>query len=168
MTPSNANSTGKTFLAIDMDAKLRRDVERYLKMDGARSVHTTDLPQHGIDILQSAGSQVDCIICALDLSPYTGIKVLKALRSGKYGDSPYLRGIQFIMLTAHREMDLLAAVKKLDVSGFIVKPIDFRSFLSRVHGALAHPIELRPSEHYAKVDIKKAMQLTVLLQNKTR
>lgn len=166
MQPSHTGLKGKAFLAIDMDEKLLNGVQRYLVADGARSVFTTEFPQHAIDILQTVNPPVDCIICAEDLAPFTGIELLKSFRCGKYGEAPHVRGVKFILLTAHRELALVEAGKALDVDGYIVKPIQFASFITHVHQALAHTRELKPHEDYLKVDISDAVLLPIASKKK--
>jgi DNA-binding NarL/FixJ family response regulator len=162
------NLAAKTFLVLDRDEELRNGVERYLKMDGARSVQTTDNVTHGLEVLRSTATPVDCVISSEDLSPSTGVELLQGLRSGEYGNTPYMRGKKFVMLTAHREADLIVTVKKLDIDGFIVKPIDFDSFSHHIHLALVHTFELKPASHYSNVNISKAMRLPVLLKDRIR
>jgi DNA-binding NarL/FixJ family response regulator len=156
---------GKTFLVIDTDEKHLREVSRFLKHDGAELVHVASALAFGLDILRTARPGIDCIICAEDLSPATGIELLKGLRTGRFGDSPHMRGVKFLMVTAHREAALVIAGKQLDVDGFLLKPIDANSFRRHLHQALAHDAVLQPPEHYLAVDIRKAVRLPVLLRD---
>ena len=151
------------FLVIDSDPRLLRAVERYLKMNGARAVHTADTILAGRNILLDDLRNVDCILCAEDLSPMTGVEFLKDLRSGKYGQVDALRGITFIMLTSHREKELVLATKKLDVDGYILKPIDFATFSSHVRGALDHQKNLKSAPDYESIEIGAALSLPVIL-----
>lgn len=167
VTSGKATCEGKTFLVVDFDEKCLNTIKRYLVMDGAKSVLTTDLVQDALHKIQTGYPPVDCIICAEDISPFTGVEFLKDLRTGRHGDSPYIRGIKFVMLTAHREADLVLAVKNLDVDGYIVKPIDYNSFRPHIHDALSRQHKIKSPSEYMKVDIAKAMRLPVLLRNST-
>lgn len=154
---------GTKFLVIDRDARLLKTVERYLRSGAVRSVRTAESAPEGQNILLDTRGLIDCIICAEDLAPFTGLEFLQKLRSGSYGGDAKLRGIKFIMLTAHREMELVLAAKKLDVHGYITKPIGLSSFTCHVRAAISHEIKLKRPSEYESVDIGKALGLPVML-----
>ncbi len=76
---------------MDRDATYLSIINRYLVMDGARTVFTTRASEEGLSVVRMARPEVDCIICAEDLVPVTGIEMLKDLRSGKHGDTSSIR-----------------------------------------------------------------------------
>lgn len=151
------------FLVIDRDADVLSAVGKYLRMESAHSIRTVDTVLHGLEILGDSQAEIDCVICAHDVTPISGLEFLKNLRSGKYGDDPLLRGIKFIMLTAHREMALVQAAVKLDVTAYIAKPFDYLLFTRGIHHALAHRPALKPASEYGSVDISEANHLPVWL-----
>lgn len=148
---------------IDTDPRLLKAAERYLKANAARSVKTAESVLAGRNILMDPPRDINCIICAEDLAPITGVEFLKDIRSGKYGDAPDFRGVTFIMMTAHREKELVIAAKKLDVDGYVLKPIDFTSFSSHLRAALGHKRTLKRCSEYERVEIGAAISLPVIV-----
>ena len=162
--PNSPNAIHDTrFLVIDRDVAVLVSVESYLRMNAARVVHTVESVLPGLGILKDTHVGVSCIICAHDVTPISGLEFLKNIRSGKYGTAPALRAVNFIMLTAHREMALVEAAVKLDVNGYITKPFDHASFTRGVHKGLAHHVGPKPASDYQDVDVSKAVRLPVWL-----
>lgn len=155
----------RTILIVDPDQSSVAAMRRYLTADGPKRIYAEDSTQNAADILRAAKPQIDCVICAEDVAPFTGIEFLKGVRTGKYSDAPYVRGVTFVMVTAHRERDLVEACKALDVDSYIVKPFDLNSFTRHMHGALARVRDLAPEKQYMDVDIGKAIRLPVLLRH---
>ncbi len=151
------------FLIIDRDPAVLASVEGDLRMSGARIPHTAETVLLGLDILKDSHAGINCVFCAQDVTPISGLEFLKKIRGGKYGGAPAMRGVTFIMLTAHREMALVQAAVKLDVHGYITKPFDLASFTHGVHKALAHHIALKVPSAYMSIDISKANRLPVWL-----
>ena len=163
MPNTHLGFTGIRFLVIDGDAEVLRSVESCLQLNSALAVHSLERVLLSMDVLTNSHARVDCVICAQDLTPISGLEFLKNLRSGKYGDAPHLRGVKFIMLTAHREMALVQAAVELDVHGYIVKPFDQMTLTRGIHKALAHRVNLKPSSVYLSVDNSSANILPVWL-----
>ena len=163
MPNTRYNFSDTKFLVIDRDATVLAAVGNYLQISGARATQTAGSTLLGLDILNVSRAGVDCVICAHDVTPISGLEFLKNLRSGKNGVAPHLRGIKFIMLTAHREMALVQVAVKLDVNGYITKPFDQMSFTRGIHHALAHHMVLKPASAYSFVDISEANRLPVML-----
>lgn len=161
MTPQKNSPQGGSFLVLDFDAKILSTIHRYLTIEGAQSVFTANTTQEGLDMLRTKKPKIECIVCAEDLAPQTGIEFLKELRSGRHGDS--MRDIRFVMLTAHREVALVEVAKKLDVNGYILKPVDYNSFAHHIREALAHAFKPKASKEYLRVDLVGLRQLPVIL-----
>ena len=155
------NSMDKKFLVVDRNEETRHQVEQYLKIDGAIMAQTVDTFESALRIIRTYSTPVDCIVSAANLSPHSGVELLKGLRGGLCGKRELLRGLKFVMMSKHREMELIAAVKALDIDGFVLKPFDFKTFSHSIHTALSRTFELKPAEHYLKVDIKKAAAVRV-------
>lgn len=77
----------------------------------------------------------DLILCDLDLPELTGFEVLERLRA----ESPALRGIPFLFVTAHGLRENQIRAYQLQCDGYITKPIDFELLVEIVRGRLRRP-----------------------------
>ncbi len=164
--PNSRNTFRDTrFLVIDRDKPVLKAVVNDLRLNGAAIVHAAESVQLGLDKLKGLHAHVDCIICAQDVTPISGIEFLKNVRCGKSIGAHFLPGTKFIMLTAHRERALVETALKLDINGYITKPFDRAAFTHGIHSALAHHIDIKPATDYFDVDISQVRRLPVWLSS---
>lgn len=67
------------------------------------------------------------LLLDLKLPKVDGLEVLKAVR-----DTPELRSIPVVMLTSSREEPDLVKAYELGVNAYVVKPVEFRDFVSAI------------------------------------
>jgi CheY-like chemotaxis protein len=110
-----------TMLALER-SQLANDV--VLVRDGAEA----------LDYLRREGEHADraegnpaLVLLDLKLPKVNGLEVLEAVRS-----NPSLRSVPVVMLTSSQEESDLVRSYELGVNAYVVKPVDFKQFVSAV------------------------------------
>lgn len=128
-----APSPSATILCVEDEADLRDDLACELREAGYQVVEAGD----GLAALAAIESAVqsggiDLILCDVQLPGMDGIGVLRRLRELGEGRLP----IPFALLTAFSDSALRAEAQSLEVSGLIVKPIDYDDLLELIPSLL--------------------------------
>ncbi len=136
---------GRRFLVIDSNKDNLEKLERYLLIDAAAKVYKAKAPLVALRILQDRRTPVDCVICAQNMSPITGLDFLQNLRTGRYGGKS-LRETDVILTMPQMEDSVVIAAESFLVSGFIYGELTRDSVSEAVNKALSLDREKEASE----------------------
>ena len=104
---------------------MRDDLACELREAGYRVVEAPDGPSAEKAI---AGGGIDLVLCDVQLPGTDGLSILRQVRaSGEPGAS-----LPFVLLTAYSDAGVRLEAEALDVSGMIVKPIDYDDLLALI------------------------------------
>jgi two-component system chemotaxis response regulator CheY len=123
---------GKTIMIIDDATAIRQVVELTLKESGYDTLQAAD----GNDALSKLdGSNIDLIICDVNMPNLNGIGFLEAVKSDdKYSSYKFT---PIIMLTTEAGEDMKSKGKELGAKAWLVKPFKPDQLLSSVEKLLA-------------------------------
>jgi len=124
------------FMLIDDIVPRRELLERYLLLSSALHVRHTSSPLAALRVMQDPRTPVDCVICAHEFQPLSGLEFLQNLRGGRYGGR-LLSETKFILMLKRRDDSVLQAAKALRVNGHIVGAFD-RDSLTELVSQLLH------------------------------
>lgn len=137
---------GKSVLVIDDEKFSRSIINRLLSPltvieadDGALGLH-----QFGAD------RSIAMVLCDFNMPVMDGLKLLKAVRAGF--EEPR-NGVPILMLTGTSDSALVSVALKLDVDGFIVKPVSQSALETRMKHVLANPRDVKPAKYYAHMAV---------------
>ncbi|MBU0720628.1 response regulator [bacterium] len=125
-------------LYVEDDAQLQAMVSDYLKNIFAKVVSAND----GLLGLENfKKNQFDLVITDIKMPNMDGIEMIRAIKK----ESP---DQEVIILTAFSESDYLMDAIKLDISGYLLKPVDFNSMNSTLFRVVEKIIALRQNREY--------------------
>jgi len=145
------NYANRRFLLVDDEFFMLGLIERVLKDCKAGGVIRAQNGGAAIDIIDRDRTHVDCIIADLNMAPVNGLELLKAVRTGAYPKVP--RDQRFIMLTGHGESDAVQTAIKLDVDGYILKPISIDKLTSTIERVFNRSHTLKSVAHYEAIPL---------------
>jgi CheY-like chemotaxis protein len=134
-TPRSLHINRTKFLIVD-DLPARSElVERYLLLSSARQVRKASAPLAALRIMQDARTQVDCVLCAHEFKPMSGLEFLQNIRAGRYG-SRSIAEIKFILMLRQRDEHVIQAATSVGVNGHIIGAFDRDSLTGLITQAL--------------------------------
>ncbi|HQT30670.1 MAG: hypothetical protein B7Y50_04060 [Hydrogenophilales bacterium 28-61-11] len=95
----------------------------------------------------------DLLISDVQMPGINGVELLRQIRCGQT-DAP--ADLPVIILTSFSNTDVLTAALKLDVNGFLVKPMKPATVHAKIIQALGERVPLRPAQTYEAVDTQLA------------
>ncbi|GLR82716.1 response regulator (plasmid) [Azospirillum oryzae] len=107
-------------LLVEDDDFTRKLIYRLLHDIGLRTVFEAADGVQALDILRKNGEDVDVAICDLEMPRMTGLDLLHALRTAT--GNP-LADLPVLVLTGHREADVVKRAIAYGISGYLVKPV---------------------------------------------
>src|SRR5258708_3256964 len=117
--------SGMCILVLDDDPNMRSLISGALLSAGCQDVLRCGLARDALRLFVSR--KIDLVICDWSMEPMSGLEFLRELRR------PERRlNVPVIMLTANSESLDIAKARKLDISGWLVKPIALPKLLERV------------------------------------
>jgi DNA-binding NarL/FixJ family response regulator len=137
------------FMVIDGDAPSLEFTERVLKAAAVSGVSTAGNAFTAVGLFAQQKAKIDCIICDQQLEGMSGLALLKRIRGGRNSIIP--RDTRFIIATDQANEALVQAAVRLDVSGFLRKPIGVNAVLKAIHMAFGRVQSLKSVDAYAKV-----------------
>jgi CheY-like chemotaxis protein len=102
-----------------------------------------------------AKPEIALIICDFNMPVMDGLRVLKMIRTGFQKID---HTIPVLMLTGTSDSSLVSVAIKLEVDGFILKPVSQNVLESRIKHVLTHPRELQPAKYYESIDIDEVSE----------
>ena len=118
--PARADVSGIGVLLVDDDDFTRMMLRRQLEDIGPRAVWTAADGDEALALLAEHGDDIDVIICDLEMPGRSGLELMLELRGfkgGRYAKLPV------IVLTAHREAEVVQQAIVFGISGYLVKPV---------------------------------------------
>ncbi len=84
-----------------------------------------------VNVLSAMKEKPDYIFCDIDMPHLNGIETVKQLR-------PIMSSSDIIMCTSHGEKEIVVALLKMGVKGYIQKPFDRTKVLERLNDIVAN------------------------------
>jgi CheY-like chemotaxis protein len=108
-------------LLVDDDTAFLDLIQAMLKSIGVVHVSRAASGRAAFELLHSGARIVDVVLCDQNMAEGTGLELLWVVRTGQ------ARGFRadacFILLTASGDHETVALAARLDVSGYLVKPV---------------------------------------------
>lgn len=120
-------------LLVEDDDFTRRLVYRLLLDLEIQTITEARDGMNALEILRDKGDDIDLIICDLEMPRMSGLDLLHALRTAT--GNP-LADVPVIVLTAHREADMVKRAIAYGISGYLVKPVSKADLVKRVSFAM--------------------------------
>ncbi|MCR9257066.1 MAG: response regulator [Alphaproteobacteria bacterium] len=114
-------------LIIEDEVHTRSIIRQLLGRLMVRRIEEASEGKEGIN--KAVNFQPDIIFCDIHMEPVDGLKFLGVLRSMK---SSGVARTPVIFLTADAEQETVIAAKKLDVDGYLVKPVSAADLKKRI------------------------------------
>ena len=108
-------------LLVDDDVAFLDLLEALLKAIGVKIISRATSGRDAFAKLHSASRVVDCILCDYTMSEGNGLQLLHAIRTAKI--KHFRPDACFILLTASGDHEVVGTAARLDVSGYLVKPV---------------------------------------------
>jgi two-component system chemotaxis response regulator CheY len=137
--PATQDLSGLCILVLDDDPNMRSLVAGALLSCGCGHVLRSGVARDALRLF--ASHKIDLVICDWSMEPMSGLEFLKEIHR------PERRlKVPVIMLTANSEALDIAEARKLDISGWLVKPIALPKLLERVSAVLSASAKPMKSE----------------------
>ncbi|MCG5243478.1 response regulator [Azospirillum doebereinerae] len=120
-------------LLIEDDDFTRKLISRLLHDIKVRVVFEAADGVQALDILRKSGEDVDIAICDLEMPRMGGLDLLHALRTAT--GNP-LADLPVVVLTSHREAEVVKRAIAYGVSGYLVKPVSKADLVKRLEFAM--------------------------------
>ena len=139
------------FMVNDGDVGALELMQRLLRGISVQGVATARTAFSAVSSLVDQKTKTDCIICDNRLVGMTGLALLKRIRTGRNAIIP--RDIRFILATDQPHQDLVEAAIRLDVNGFLTKPMNGSAILKSVQLAFSRSLRLKAIDAYGKISL---------------
>jgi response regulator of citrate/malate metabolism len=108
-------------LLVDDDTAFLDLVHAMLNAVGVVNVSRAHSGREAFEILMSGQRVVDVVLCDQHMEAGTGLELLWVVRTGQV--KSFRPDACFVLLTASGDHDTVATAARLDVSGYLVKPV---------------------------------------------
>jgi two-component system chemotaxis response regulator CheY len=129
--PATQDLSGICILVLDDDPNMRSLVAGALLSCGCRDVLRSGVARDALRLF--ASHKIDLVVCDWTMEPMSGLEFLRELRRPERR----LGTVPVIMLTANTEPLDIALAQKLNISGWLVKPIALPRLLERISAVLS-------------------------------
>ncbi len=139
------------FIVADDDTAMLEIMGGALTTFGAQ--HVTKCPSGlaVISALSDPNNTYHCIVSDYSMSPISGLDLLQGIRMGRYEHVP--RELPFVMVTVSGKEDVVKAALALDVSAYVMKPINQQALNKALNRATSKLMVAKSPEDYAAVTI---------------
>ena len=150
MQSTNIEWNKLRFLVVEDDKDMRNIIVRLLDHLGATRVGQAKDGQEALPYLTERVYMPDCVIADIVMEPMSGIELSHIIRS----DSRIVRhNVPLILVTGHTDATNVRLAKKLDVDGFVAKPVSRVTLTRRIEQALTRKKPINPRRHYAGITL---------------
>lgn len=125
-------------LLVEDDDFTRKLIYRLLHDIRVRTVFEAADGVQALDILRKNGGDVDVAVCDLEMPKMGGLDLLHALRTAT--GNP-LADLPVVVLTSHREADVVKRAIAYGISGYMVKPVSKADLIKRLTFALQQKMQ---------------------------
>lgn len=108
-------------LLVDDDTAFLDLVQAMLKSIGVAQVTRAASGREAFEKLHGPGPRVDVILCDYNMAQGTGLELLWVVRTGQV--KSFRPDACFLLLTASGDHETVSLAARLDVSGYLVKPV---------------------------------------------
>jgi DNA-binding NtrC family response regulator len=108
-------------LLVDDDNAFLDLVQAMLKAIGVVHVSRADSGRTAFEILLASPRVVDVVLCDQNMAQGTGLELLWVVRTGQV--KAFRPDACFVLLTASGDHETVALAARLDVSGYLIKPV---------------------------------------------
>jgi two-component system, chemotaxis family, chemotaxis protein CheY len=126
--------SGLGVLLAEDDDFTRMMLQRLLEDLGVGRVWPAADGDEALQLLDAHGGDVGAVICDLEMPGRGGLELLMALRAKEEGRTERL---PVIVLTAHREAEVVQQAISFGVAGYLVKPVSKQELAQRLAVAAA-------------------------------
>jgi two-component system chemotaxis response regulator CheY len=140
--------SGLCILVLDDDPNMRALVSGALHSSGCRNVLRSGVARDALRLFVT--NKIDLVICDWSMEPMSGLDFLRELRRPERGLS-----VPVIMLTANSAPLDIASARKLDISGWLVKPIALPQLLERISVVLSLSAKSLASEKELAAEVER-------------
>ena len=140
-------------LLVDDDNAFLDLIQAMLSAIGVGHVSRAASGRAAFDALQSSQRIVDVILCDHHMAEGTGLELLWVVRTGQ------VKSVRpdscFLLLTASGDHDTVALAGRLDVSGYLIKPVTPQKLLTAVTAGRKRAIKI-DFTRYKQVQLPQA------------
>ncbi len=134
------------FLVVDDIPTARRTIRALLNEMGYKNILEANDGTTAYRVLKT--QKVDFIICDWYMEQMSGIALLKVMMA-----DPELDRIPFLLVTGEMDLQKVIEAGKAGVSGYILKPFNFKVFKEKVEsiiGSQNDPKDIKANRHYIR------------------
>jgi two-component system, chemotaxis family, chemotaxis protein CheY len=139
------------FIVADDDTALLEIVTAALRTFGAGGAKKCASGVAVIEAITERAVNYHCIISDYSMAPVTGLDLLQGVRIGRYDGVP--RDLPFIMMTVSGKEEVVRAALALDVSAYLMKPVNQSALNKAINRATGKLMMLKSPEEYAAVKV---------------
>lgn len=139
------------FIVADDDEGLVEIVSAALRTFGAGGAKKCFSGTAVIEALSDPAVRYHCIISDYSMAPITGLDLLQGVRMGRYDRVP--RELPFVMMTVSGKEEVVKAAMALDVSAYLMKPINQANLNKAINRAISKLTMIKDPEVYAAVKV---------------
>jgi two-component system chemotaxis response regulator CheY len=118
-------------VVIEDEDYTRRIIIRSLRQLGVVKVHEARDGGEGLKVVATVRPNI--VLCDIHMEPIDGMKFLEDLRQLPI---PAIASIPVVFLTADAEQNTVISAKKLQVNGYLVKPVSITQLQRRIESVL--------------------------------
>ncbi len=137
-------------LLVDDDAAFLDLLEALLGHLGIEAITRAASGREAFGKLHGIERVVDCVLCDYSMAEGNGLQLLQAIRTAKIKN--FRPDACFILVTASGDHEIVGLAARLDVSGYLVKPVTPDKLKAAIVKARARAI---------KIDFNRYMQVPV-------
>ncbi|MGE3334537.1 MAG: response regulator [Rhodospirillaceae bacterium] len=108
-------------LMVDDDTAFLDLVQAMLNAVGVMNVSRAHSGREAFEVLMGGQRVVDVVLCDQNMAQGTGLELLWVVRTGQV--KSFRPDACFVLVTASGDHDTVATAARLDVSGYLVKPV---------------------------------------------
>ena len=140
-------------MVIDDDSSILKLVESFLQSAKVGCVIGAEDAATAGAILASRRAPVHCVICNFSMEPLNGLEMLRLIRTGRIDNVD--KTLNFIMLTASGQNEVVKAALELDANGYVRKPVTQFSLIKAIGRSLTRVISPKAPAEYDMVELPR-------------
>jgi len=133
MSKNKLEYANKSALVIEDVPSMRQLLALLLHEIGFDKILTCEDGAEALKLVESTASDIDVIVCDLEMPIIGGLEFIQMLRHNKHGQHA---GVPIVVLTGHSEQANLQKAVKLGINSFLVKPVSRKVLEEHVRRAM--------------------------------
>ncbi len=139
-----------TVIIAEDNPHMRHLLKGILLAFGCKAVKEASNGKEALQIIYT--SPVDILICDWNMSPMSGIQLVKEVRNGQLSPNPFL---PIVMLTGHSQHKRVLEARDAGVDEFIAKPISAKILYEHLKSVIENPRPYVRSPNYFGPDRRR-------------